>query len=65
MVPFLVDWWHSRQAYRAFDAEEAALIHHAERLYSAPLMAMYNKPQSVINLQALHDRVYALLGVTP
>lgn len=59
MTSFLVDWWNDRLYYE----RNGRAIAHQERLVSPELLAMYNRPQSVINLQALHDRVLVLAGV--
>lgn len=58
-LPWLVDWWDVRNYY----IREAADLAHQQRLVSPELLAMFNRPQSVVDLQALHDRVYFLMGV--
>lgn len=58
MQPFLVDWWDQRLHYE----REARDIEHQRRLLSPELLAMYNKPQAVINLQQLHDDVLWHVG---
>lgn len=58
MLPWLVDWWDARLYYE----RNARDIAHQQRLVSPELLAMYNKPQSVINLQALHDDVLWHVG---
>lgn len=59
VLPWLVEWWYER----LWREKEARAIAHQERLVSAEIMAMYNKPQSVVNLQALRDQTLAILGV--
>lgn len=58
-MPYLVDWWNDRLYFEW----EARNIAHRERVASHDIMAMYNRPQSVVDLQALHDRVLTLMGV--
>jgi hypothetical protein len=57
-IDWLVDWWDQR----CFLEKERAYLAHAERMASPELMAMYNKPQSVVNLQQLHDDVLWYVG---
>lgn len=59
MIPFLVDWWGDRLYYE----HQARDLAHIERVASHEVMTTYNRPQNVVNLQALHDRVYFLMGV--
>lgn len=56
-MPFLVEWWE-RTLYHE---HEGRVIEHAQRLVFPAILAMYNRPQAVINLQALHDRVHELV----
>lgn len=59
MTPWLVDWWGARLYYE----HEALDIEHQHRLISTDILSMYNRPQSVIDEQALHDGVYTLMGI--
>lgn len=56
-MPFLVNWWHDRLYYE----REAVDIAHQQRALSPELLVMYNRPISVVDLQALHDRVLSLV----
>jgi hypothetical protein len=56
--PFLVEFWYTR----LYHEQEARRLAHQQRMVSQEIMSTYNRPQSVINLQALRDRVYALMG---
>lgn len=59
LKPYLVEWWDARLYYE----HEARDIAHQQRLFSPELVAVYNKPQTVVDLQVLHNRVYQLMGV--
>lgn len=56
-----MDWWAERLGYEV----ESRRIAHLERVMSADLMAMANRPQSVINLQRLYDGSHAALRGNP
>lgn len=59
MTSFLVDFWYER----LYHEQQARGITHQQRMLSAEIMSTYNRPQSVIDLQKLHDNVHALMGV--
>ena len=58
MTSFLVDWWNDRMYFERNKRD----LEHQERLMSTSIMAMYNKPQAVINLQQLYDDVLWYAG---
>lgn len=58
MRPYLVEWWEARLYYE----QNARDIAHQERLVSLELLAMYNRPRSVVDLQVLHDDVLWHVG---
>lgn len=60
-MSFLVDWWAERLEHEV----ESRRIAHLERVMSPELMAMANRPQSVINLQRLYDGSHAALRGNP
>lgn len=61
-MPFLVDWWDQRQGLVRYYSEEGRRIDHERMLASPELLALYNRPQAVINLQQLHDDVLWHVG---
>lgn len=47
---------------RLYYEREARAITHQERVLSRPVLAMYNRPTAVVDLQALHDGVLWHVG---